>query len=63
MNAAKRLRNSVVKFHKNEAGLEALQVVMILAIAAICLVVVKGQWPGIKKMFNDNAKKVSEFDK
>lgn len=61
MKIANRIRSSITKFHKNEAGLEALQVVMILAIAAVCLVVVKGQWPAIKKLFTDNAKEVSTF--
>ncbi len=41
------------KFHNDEAGLEALQVVMILAVAAVALIVVKTQWDTIRKWFTD----------
>lgn len=41
------------KFHSDEAGLEALQVVMILAVAAVALIVVKTQWDVIRKWFVD----------
>ncbi len=39
------------KFHNDEAGLEALQVVMILAVAAVALIVVKTQWDVIRGWF------------
>lgn len=38
------IANVLKKFHRNEAGLEALQVVMIIAIAALFLIAVKFQW-------------------
>ena len=41
------------KFHNNEAGLEALQVVMILAVAAVALIAVKSQWENISAWFHD----------
>lgn len=47
------LTDSLKKFHKDEAGLEALQVVMILAVAAVALIVVKTQWDVIRKWFID----------
>lgn len=58
----KRLKNSIIGFHRNEAGLEALQVVMILAVAAVCLVAVKAKWPAIKEYFNNNVDDVTTFD-
>ena len=38
------LKKAAQKFHENESGLEALQVVMIIAIAALCLSVIKYFW-------------------
>jgi hypothetical protein len=38
------LARAAHKFHNNESGLEALQVVMIIAIAALCLSVIKYFW-------------------
>jgi len=49
-----RFKSTVAKFHKDEAGLEALQVVMILAIAAVCLIVLKSQWTKIRDWFTTN---------
>lgn len=49
LNISQRLK----KFHNDEAGLEALQVVMILAVAAVALIVVKTQWDTIRKWFTD----------
>ena len=34
------------QFHEDEDGLEALQVVMIIAVAAVALIFVKSQWDG-----------------
>ncbi len=45
------LSSAVSKFHNDEAGLEALQVVMILAVAAVALIVVKTQWDTIRQWF------------
>ena len=38
------LRERLTRFHKNEQGLEALQVVMIIAIAALVLILIKTSW-------------------
>ena len=46
------LNNAVRKFHNDEAGLEALQVVMILAVAAVALIAVKTQWSTVKTWYN-----------
>lgn len=52
---------SLRKFHRDERGLEALQVIMIVAIAAIILALLKFAWPGIKKWFIDNVKNTLGF--
>ena len=55
-----KLTNSVRKFHRDEEGLEALQVVMIIAIAAIVMIAcatlgkkavtwMKKQWTDMEK--------------
>jgi Flp pilus assembly pilin Flp len=48
-----RIKNALTKFHNDEAGLEALQVVMILAVAAVALIAVKTQWNSIRTWFKD----------
>ncbi len=49
------VRSAVAKFHNDEAGLEAMQVVMILAVAAVALIVVKTQWNLVKSWFDKNS--------
>lgn len=46
------LNSAVRKFHNDEAGLEALQVVMILAVAAVALIAVKTQWSTVKSWYD-----------
>lgn len=53
MASLQKMRDSVRSFHRNEAGLEILQVVMILAVAAVALIAVKYKWDDIKEWFND----------
>jgi|688.fasta_scaffold14056_1 Flp pilus assembly pilin Flp len=48
-----RVKQAIYRFHKNEDGIEAIQVVMILAIAAVALIVVRTQWSSIKGWFNE----------
>ncbi len=43
------LRNRLAAFHKNEDGMEALQMVLIIAIAAIILALVVRVWPTISE--------------
>ncbi|MFZ4080695.1 MAG: hypothetical protein ACOYKN_05670 [Pirellula sp.] len=47
-----KITQAIRNFHKDEAGIEAIQVVMILAIAAVALIVVRTQWNSIKLWFN-----------
>ncbi len=46
-----KFKNGVKKFHKDEKGLEALQVILIVAIAAIILALLKAFWPDVKNFF------------
>jgi hypothetical protein len=48
--------NLLKKLHNDEEGLEALQVVIILAIAAIIIALVKIFWGTIKSWFQDSTK-------
>lgn len=36
-----------------ERGLEAMQVVMVIAIATVCLIAVRNQWPAIRDWFSE----------
>lgn len=55
------LQNALRSFHNDEDGMEAIQVVLILAIAAVALLVVKGKWDGIKSFFNENVDQAAEW--
>ena len=46
-------RSRIIQFHREEEGIEAAQVVMILAIAAVALLVIKSAWPTIRDWFKD----------
>ena len=51
MQAFKTLANKISvagkKFDRDQDGMEAMQIVMIIAVAAIVLLFVKGQWSNI----------------
>jgi hypothetical protein len=47
------LRTNLKKFHQDERGLEALQVVMIIAVAAIIMLLVKSNYKHIKEWMED----------
>jgi len=47
-------RQAIKSFHRDEAGMEAIQTVMIVAIGAIVLFFVKTvAWPAIKSWFQE----------
>ncbi len=53
---------SIKRFHDNEDGLEALQVVMIIAVAAVALIFVKKNWnDSIKPWFDELLKQIYDF--
>lgn len=55
------LKDAARRFHNEEDGIESIQVVIILAIAAVALLVVKGKWEDIKTFFNDNTDQATEW--
>lgn len=56
-----RFATSIRRFHNEEDGIESIQVVMILAIAAVALLVIKNKWEDIKSFFNDNTDQAIEW--
>jgi|GEM_PF-6396751 len=56
------MRQSIRKLHEDEEGLSALQTVMILAIAAVILGIVKVAWNPVKNWFLRNVANVRTFD-
>ncbi len=62
MKTLNKFNGSLAKFHKDERGLEALQIVMIIAVAAVALIFVKKNWDdGIKPWFDDVVGQVLDF--
>lgn len=61
----KHLQNTCVSrittFHKEEEGVEAIQAVIILAVAAVAMLVIKGKWDAIKDFFNSNTDNAIKF--
>lgn len=61
------LKNACVagfrSFHNEEDGVEAIQAVIILAVAGVAMIVVKGKWKDIKEFFDSNVKEgISSWD-
>lgn len=55
-------KQSIRRFHDDQRGLEALQTVMILAIAAIALIIIKDKWGDVKLFFTNNMDDVTTWD-
>jgi len=51
---------SLKKLHKDEKGMETLQVVAILAVSAIILSVIAYFWKDIKAWYKGNAKEATD---
>lgn len=64
-NSMRNLKSWLIRetrgFHDDEDGIEAIQVVMILAIAAVALLVIKNKWEAIKSFFGDNTDKAIDW--
>ena len=54
---------SLKKFHQEERGLEALQVVMIIAVAAIIMLLIKNNYEKIRDWMVKLVGQVVAFDK
>lgn len=52
MNENKEVENLWKAFHEDEEGLEILQVVLIIALAAIIFIVIRGYWNKSKDKSN-----------
>jgi Flp pilus assembly pilin Flp len=55
------LKASLRSFHEDEEGMEALQVVMIVAMAAVCLIAIVKLWPTVKTWFQGQTKTVTDM--
>ena len=56
------IRKAIARLHRDEQGIEALQAVLVMAIAAVVLAVVKAKWPAIKGFFNTGVDGAVAFD-
>ena len=63
MKAITKLRQRIANFDKNEEGMETLQTVLIIAIAAIILALIVTQWEGIKTWATTAIKGVTTMTK
>jgi hypothetical protein len=57
------LTKSLKKFHNDERGLEALQVVMIIAVAAIVMLLVKNNYDKLKGWMETLVGQIIAFNK
>ncbi len=59
MNSLRKLSNGFKALHRDEDGMEAIQVVAIVAVAAIVLIFVKGTiWPRVQSFAMDQLGKL-----
>ena len=56
------IRARVARFNKNQKGLETLQVVLIIAVAAVILALVVNQWPAIKEWAEAAIEAITSFE-
>jgi membrane protein YdbS with pleckstrin-like domain len=61
MKAPSKIRQRLAHFDKDERGMETLQVVLIVAVAAIILALIVNQWPNIKTWAENAIKAVTGF--
>ena len=53
--------NRISRFNKDQRGLETLQVVLIIAVAAIILALIVNQWPNIKSWAENAISAITGF--
>jgi ABC-type microcin C transport system permease subunit YejE len=61
MKTISKIRQRIANFDKDERGMETLQVVLIVAVAAIILALIVNQWPNIKTWAENAIKAVTGF--
>ena len=55
------VRKALARIHRDEQGIEALQAVMVMAVAAVVLALVKTQWPSVKNYFTTKVTNITSF--
>ena len=58
----KTLKNAISNFHNDEGGMEAMQTVVILAIAALVLLSLNTLWGTIEEAATDNVDDIMDAD-
>ena len=62
MKLMNRVANSVKRFHNEEKGMEALQVVLIIAVAAVILAFFVRFWPEVRDWAEEVINNLIDFD-
>jgi membrane protein YdbS with pleckstrin-like domain len=61
MKAISNIRQRIAKIYRDERGMETLQVVLIVAVAAIILALIVNQWPNIKSWAEQAIQAITGF--
>ena len=56
------LKNAIARFHNDQRGMETLQTVMLIAVAAIVLLFVKTYWEEIQDWFSGLVDQILDWD-
>ena len=56
------IRKRIASFHNNEKGMETLQVVLIIAVAAIILALIVNQWEAIRDWATSAIEAITDFE-
>lgn len=56
------MKNRLKRFHRDERGLEALQVILIVAIAAIILAALKMFWADIRDLLKSSVQSITGWN-
>ena len=62
MKVISNMRNRLAKFNNDERGMETLQVVLIIAVAAIILALIVNKWDDIRDWAVEAIDAVTEFE-
>jgi len=55
------IRKALARLHRDEQGIEALQAVLVMAVAAVVLALVRQQWPTMKNYFIQKTQQITSF--
>jgi len=55
------IRKALARLHRDEQGIEALQAVLVMAVAAVVLALVRQQWPTAKNYFIQKTQQITSF--